>query len=128
MNLKMYFCYESYTHLNSSKYFGSDLISVINFHVQIPVHLKLFYAFNWQNVWLTVFTEFGWKFHDEDTGVQVYENMLRIGFTCTLSIVFRTQDFEVVWWHSTSWCRYPPCCLTKVFCYTLSETFLTNDC
>jgi len=45
MNLKMYFCYESYTHLNSSEYFGSDLISVINFHVQIPVHLKLFYAF-----------------------------------------------------------------------------------
>jgi len=30
MNLKMYLCYKSYTHLNSSEYFESYLISVIN--------------------------------------------------------------------------------------------------
>jgi hypothetical protein len=41
----MYFCYESCTHLNSSEYFESDPICVINFRVQIPVRLKLLYAF-----------------------------------------------------------------------------------
>jgi hypothetical protein len=44
MNLKMYFYYESYTHLNN-EYFENDLISVVNFHVQVPVRLMLFYAF-----------------------------------------------------------------------------------
>jgi hypothetical protein len=32
------------THLNN-EYFENDLISVVNFHVQIPVRWKLFYAF-----------------------------------------------------------------------------------
>ena len=44
-NFKMYFFYEIYTHLISSECFESGLISVINFYVQIPVHLKLFYAY-----------------------------------------------------------------------------------